>query len=320
MTSFFTFFPLILGIFVHLHNVEANVWTVDCGVLTTQRMDPVVLPGLEPAGHVHAIVGASQFDESATYDDLQLSQCTTCNVAKDKSNYWVPQLYIHKKSDGKFYYVDMDFHVYYKLINSRGQTDFVNNPLQPGEIEAFPPGYRLRAGDPLNKHEDINVNHKCMGPNRNTPGFPPNPENCWAIRSEVTFPSCWNGENNGIDFMEHMAYPDGGWMAGKCPDSHKRQLPTLFFEAIYMIDGIYAPGDELVYSFDDREGFGFHGDFLMGWEENRIEEMLDYCINNPDGMATQCGNEKDGPFHCDWEGTVDSEQYRGVLDKLPDYD
>ena len=311
--------PLILVIFVHLNNVEANVWTVDCGVLTTQRMDPIVHPGEEPAGHVHAIVGASQFNESAVYEDLQKSKCTTCNVAKDKSNYWVPQLYIHKKSDGKFYYVPMEFHVYYKLINHRGQTDFVHNPLKPGEIEAFPPGYSLRAGSALNTQEDKNVNHKCLGPNTNTRGFPPKPENCWAIRSEVTFPRCWNGKNHGINFAEHMAYPDSGWKAGHCPDSHKRQLPTLFFEAIYKIKHIYTPGDELVYSFNDTKGYGFHGDFLMGWEENRIEEMLDYCINNRDGMAKQCGNHKHRPKHCDWEGSLNSEKYRGVLDKLPEY-
>ena len=34
--------------------VRANVWTVDCGVLATQRLDPVVFPGAEPAGHVHS--------------------------------------------------------------------------------------------------------------------------------------------------------------------------------------------------------------------------------------------------------------------------
>ena len=88
----------VLGLLLHLSSVHANVWTVDCGVLTTQRMDPIVFPGEEPAGHVHAIVGGSKFDKSSQYADLQESQCTTCNVAQDLSNYWVPQLYIKKTS------------------------------------------------------------------------------------------------------------------------------------------------------------------------------------------------------------------------------
>ena len=71
---------------VHLSSVQANVWTVDCGVLATQRIDPIVFPGEESAGHVHAIVGGSRFNQSSRYEDLQESQCTTCNVAKDLSN------------------------------------------------------------------------------------------------------------------------------------------------------------------------------------------------------------------------------------------
>ena len=66
----------------------------------------------------------------------------SCDVVTDKSNYWVPQLYIHKQSDGKYHYVDNRFAVYYKLINDRGQTDPVNNPFQPGDFAAFPPGFR----------------------------------------------------------------------------------------------------------------------------------------------------------------------------------
>ena len=43
------------------HSANANVWTVDCSIVTTQRMDPIVFPGESEAGHVHAIVGASKF-------------------------------------------------------------------------------------------------------------------------------------------------------------------------------------------------------------------------------------------------------------------
>ena len=99
-----------------------------------------------PLGHVHSVVGSSKFSQSSSYEDILTSRCTTCNVAKDLSNYWVPQLYVKKKSDGKFYHVDMDFHVYYKLINDMGQTGPINNLLVPGEIVAFPPGFKMLAG------------------------------------------------------------------------------------------------------------------------------------------------------------------------------
>ena len=272
---------------------------------------------------MHAVVGGSQFSESQTYDDLQRSACTSCNVEDDLSNYWVPQLYVQKKKDSKYYYVEMDFHVYYKLINDRGQTDFTNNPLHPGDMAPFPSGFKILAGSPFQTEPDFNINHKCMGPNTNTHEFPPNPAECWAVRAEVTFPSCWDGVNDGSegDHSSHMSYPVGGsWMGGACPSTHPKRLPTLFFEAIYLIDGVFEEGDSLVYSFNDKTGYGFHGDFFHGWKEGVIEGLLDYCINHEDGMATQCGIGKGGVPHCPWEGSTDDGQYKGILDSLPPWE
>merc|ERR1711962_93342 len=110
-------FPILLCLFTKALSVQGNVWTVDCSVVTTQRKDPIVFPNENIAGHVHSVVGASKFGESSNYEDLLASQCTSCNVANDLSNYWVPQMYVKKQQDGKFHYIDMDFHVYYKLIN-----------------------------------------------------------------------------------------------------------------------------------------------------------------------------------------------------------
>ena len=73
-----------------------------------------------------------------------------------------------------------------------------------------------------------------------------------------------------------------------------------------------------MYSYNDKTGYGFHGDFLMGWNDGVIESMIDYCMNNEDGMATQCNNDKAAPDHCPWEGSVDEGQYKGVLDDLPE--
>ena len=138
----------VFGCILFVSTVQCNVWTVDCGILATQRLDPIVFPDENPAGHVHSIVGGSRFNESVQYSDLQDSQCTTCNVPDDLSNYWVPQLYIKKQKDGKYHYVDMDFHVYYKLINDRGQSDQINNPI--GKTNAF------------KKYEQFDLNISCF--------------------------------------------------------------------------------------------------------------------------------------------------------------
>ena len=82
----------VFGCILFVSTVQCNVWTVDCGTLATQRLDPIVFPGKNPAGHVHSIVGGSQFNESVQYSNLQDSQCTTCNVPDDLSNYWVRKI------------------------------------------------------------------------------------------------------------------------------------------------------------------------------------------------------------------------------------
>ena len=42
-----------------LGGVAGNVWTTDCRVLATQRLDPIVFPGHSPAGHVHTVAAGS---------------------------------------------------------------------------------------------------------------------------------------------------------------------------------------------------------------------------------------------------------------------
>merc|ERR1712215_155845 len=91
--------------------VNGNVFTVDMAPLTVQRLDPIVFNDISPEGHVHSIFGASGFSRTGTYDELINSKCTTGNIKKDLSNYWVPSLY-----------VEMYMAVYYKLINDCCQT------------------------------------------------------------------------------------------------------------------------------------------------------------------------------------------------------
>ena len=40
----------------------------------------------------------------------------------------------------------MRFAGYYKLITDLGQTGPHNNPLKPGDVVAFPPGFKMLAG------------------------------------------------------------------------------------------------------------------------------------------------------------------------------
>ena len=315
------------------HSAGANVWTVDCSIVTTQRMDPIVFPGESPAGHVHAIVGGSRFSVDLTYEDTQQSQCTSCNAGDDLSNYWVPQLYVYKQADGKYHYVPMEFHVYYKLINDRGQTDPDNNPIVPGEFSAFPADFRVRVGSPYATEatQGYEIVHQCLGPGTFTDAFPPRPEECYnGVRGEATFPSCWDGVNldsedhgPGPDAYSHVSYPVGGnWAAGECPETHPVRLPTVFFEAIYKTQEVpFEAGDALVYSFNDWIGYGFHGDFFNGWRPGVVEALIEQCTTHDEVLPGEnCGLDKSDPYECDWEGAEDDGVYTGVLDELPPWE
>ena len=102
----------MLFVFTTLLSTKAvhAIFTVDCSILTTSRMDPIVYPNAYPAGHTHTIVGANAFSPSANFDVLRSSDCTTCNVPQDLSNYWVPTMYVKKADSGKFVSLSGEMH------------------------------------------------------------------------------------------------------------------------------------------------------------------------------------------------------------------
>ena len=104
----------------------------------------------------------------------------------------------------------------------------------------------MLAGSIYNTEPQPYINHKCLGhpdpAQENSPGFPAWPELCsGGIRSEVTFPSCWDGRLASEDMASdpHVVYPVHGWEASECPDSHPLRFPTLFFEGIFHVQGLF---------------------------------------------------------------------------------
>lgn len=71
-----------------------------CWPVSTQRIDPIVDPGLVST-HVHQIAGGSAFAPVMNYTGTQAASCTTCFVTGDHSNYWIPAMYIQLQ-DGSF--------------------------------------------------------------------------------------------------------------------------------------------------------------------------------------------------------------------------
>lgn len=301
-------------------------WRMSCSVIQTGRIDPIVSPG-EVATHAHKISGASNFALEVTYDDLQASRCTSCEIQDDKSAYWTPQLY-YEHANGTFEEVPSGGHTIYYL----GRGD------KRDQIEPFPPGFKMVSGDTTARAADATTMTYGSGrPQSERVSFAcldssgPQPEHrhmartdCdQGLRAQIHFPSCWDGR----DYR-----PDNGHVAylsqidnGACPPTHPRPLPHLFFEVLYAVAAIdQSGGGRFVFSNGDATGYGFHGDFVNGWDEDVLASAVGRCLNNDtlDGVVAKCpplAKSQTSAFenNCPEREPIVNEPVRGLLNKLP---
>lgn len=101
-----------------------------------------------------------------------------------------------------------------------------------------------------------------------------------GVRFELMFPSCWN-QSAGVspaDGKSHMAYPSEV-MTGTCPEGFDTRLVSLFYETIWNTAAFIGKDGEFVISNGDPTGYGYHGDFIMGWDEAFLQKAVDTCTN-----------------------------------------
>lgn len=292
-------------------NVAAAFWRMECrGRVGLARLDPLMSPGTA-SQHSHTIHGSSGFNENPTHADLFNGDCTSCVVTEDKSAYWTPNLYF-KHANGTFQEVQQvgGMLAYYFLHKDQ------KNP--GSEIKAFPNDFRMIAGDSNRrsysipgfsyleadpaqslwgqlgqiKQEDLQqraVGFNCLNYKRAPEGslarhYLPDKAyldaNCPdGVRFEIAFPSCWNGQDiDSPDHKSHVAYPDLV-LDGNCPDGFDVKLPGLFYETIWDTNQFNGQPGEFVISNGDVQGFGYHGDFISGWDEPFLQQAVNTCTN-----------------------------------------
>jgi len=260
-----------------------RTFTTNCAPLTIQRSDPIVQPGVV-SQHVHSVIGGNAFQRNMGPMDAVKANSTTCNKALDHSNYWVPQLY-HQRSDKMWEMVEFrGSAVYYQLRACDYVPGLRTCNYTTDAPLAFPNGFRMVAGDPLRRTQNDSdyaqkaVHVACIGGNGQFTGFPPH--KCDTMRWEVYFPSCWDGVNiDTPDHKSHMAYPAiGDFNIGVCPASHPVALFSLFYE-FFFTTGVYSD-NKFAFANGDPTGYGFHGDFMMGWTDRALLQTAHHdCIN-----------------------------------------
>ncbi|KAI9759784.1 MAG: hypothetical protein M4579_002083 [Chaenotheca gracillima] len=276
-----------LGVAASLIGPAAAYWKLPCSKpLVTERADPVVSPG-KVSGHVHTIMGGDAFNFAMNYDDTQKSTCSTCKVNGDFSNYWVPSLY-YKAQNGSFISVEQNGG---SLIYYLVRPDFTGQKLV-----AFPEGFQMVAGDPFRRsfNESIPeqaISFACLGSNSAETNGLPNYNCPDGIRAQVFFPSCWNGKDlDSDDHKSHIVYPSV-YNAGVCPEGFGHRTISLFYEVIWhtedFADQWYGDSQPFVFSNGDPTGYGYHGDFVNGWDVDLLQDAINTCTSGNTGYAGQ---------------------------------
>lgn len=236
---------------------------------------------------------------NSTYDSMRASSCTSCEIMADKSAYWTPQLYYERGTDGAFI----------EVPNSGMTVYYLGRGVNAANIVPYPPGFRMISGNMFARSYD-NTTMTWS----NSSQYPPRPIadrvtfNCidssgplpqlnylWrtncsgGLRAQLKFQSCWDGVNTYLPNSAHVAYMSS-LDNGICPPTHPVQLVELFFEVLYSVNSMnQSDGGRFVFSYGDPTGYGFHGDFLNGWDQDVLTASLAQCANvDNGGVASAC--------------------------------
>ncbi|KAK4191702.1 hypothetical protein QBC35DRAFT_295953 [Podospora australis] len=294
-------------------------WRMECrGRVGLARIDPLITPG-EASAHVHAIHGSSGFSADATYEDLHNADCTSCGVVQDKSAYWAPVMYF-RHEDGQYELVPQigGMLAYYFLNVDAGNPD--------SGVKAFPNNFRMIAGNAMRRNFSIGslsykdadpeksiwaklgqttqadlaqraIGFNCLNYHKLAEGalmrhYLPEKDyldgNCAdGVRIELAFPSCWNGKETDVPgHTSHVAYPDLV-TNGACPKGFETKLPGLMYETIWATNKFAGVAGQFVLSNGDEQGFGYHGDFISGWDEDFLQNAVNTCTNKS-GKISDC--------------------------------
>jgi hypothetical protein len=272
-----------------------------CGDGFLRKMDPILYPGQEVAGHLHDFSGDKMVDDDSTETSLLNTGEATCNDqpgtgrASQNAVYWITSLL-----DGVGNVVRPDYNSVYYKRRPDTHVDCGDPALttKTGICIPFPNGLRMIAGSklvpgqftPLNYRTDGGrpVYFNCSGTGavagryaNLASAYAASPI-CPTLAVVVDFPDCWDGAYLWKVDRSHMAYAkydNNGRL--KCPTTHKYKIHTVSIHYFYRTDANW-PTYKL--ASDDMEptqprGWSLHADAWLVWDERAKQTMTANCTN-----------------------------------------
>ncbi|KAL7904307.1 COOH terminal WSC domain-containing protein [Trichoderma velutinum] len=286
--------------------------------LVTTRADPIVNPGV-PSGHVHNVLGGSNFGFSSTGEDLLKSNCSTALIKGDYSNYWYPVLYFRDPKTHGLEYVDVYYTNVYYFFEATND-----------DIKAFPVGLQMLAGNSMSRTVPAagggdqldpskgpigNVQFTCPRISYDPPSYPVGSDGSKAgmvdpnnqasgvgfpdvtcdglyspLRLDIHFPSCYNPAAGLTNYKNNTQFPtDAGNGKRDCPPGWIH-TPHIFLEVYFDTQPYKGRWTEnqgtqpFVFSNGDVTGYGAHADFMAGWDEDVLQDIIDTCNAGNAGM------------------------------------
>jgi hypothetical protein len=243
----------------------------DCTYSHRLADDPIVLPGLPGASHMHSFQGNKAVDANTTAADLTRFTATTCKPVQDHSAYWVPTLY---DAATKKPVETTGFRVYYRSLRSNSTG-----------VLPIPTGLRLVAGDAKKKEptpRGAQGQFYCAfyGPGdldgvaRSTNGNWPICGTGATFHFMLQFPDCWDGKHlDSPNHKDHMAFgTDQG-----CPADHPVRIPALTFDIQYGVTGTKA-GYYLSSDPTGKSASSMHGDAFLMWDAAAMNKRTKDCV------------------------------------------
>jgi len=270
---------LLLSWIAHT-NYFANATSIKMDYLPTgfARVDPIITDTCL-SDHIHTFYGPqSGVDPRRIDSDDKLEihanlvgtavSENTGNVEENKSLYWHPTVYKY----------DRDSNTYTRDEMVQTSAYYV---WETGETTAFPDGFRMIGGFDTEKSQ---ANAECVNESPCESGdcytennfFPSS--KCDELEVSMKMPNCWDGESldSPPDHTSHVTYSEDSEFDGDCPSSHPIKLPQiqLFFRIM--------PYDGGWHTFSDGSDV-FHADYVSGWEQDFLQDVLDGCDNEGAG-------------------------------------